>query len=75
MLAALNFLILNRDILDLKFSRTMSLEVFNFLKPDSLTNCVLACAKRVITLDNKGIRLSLVFHKGGKLIEFSAKGV
>ena len=53
----------------------MSLEVFYFLKPYSLTNCVLACAKRVITMDNKGIRLSLVFQKGWNLIEFSAKGI
>ena len=53
----------------------MSLEVFYFLKPYSLTNCVLASAERIIALDNKGIRFSLVFHKGWKLIEFSAKGV
>jgi hypothetical protein len=53
----------------------MSLEFFYFLKPYSLTNCVLAYAERVVTLDNKGLRLSLVFHKGWKLIKFSAQGI
>lgn len=74
-ISTLYSLILNRKIFDFKIGCACSLKVFKLFKADFLPDRVLTSVKRVVTLNNKRIRLLFVFYKGWKIFEFNPPGV